>query len=76
MNDICYEYLYYILVVYLDQILVYSKDLVEYTKYVQTPSPSPTPWTCLLCKLGLVISTNGVSKNLKKVEALFDWQTP
>ena len=43
MNDICYEYLYYILVVYLDQILVYSKDLVEYTKYVQTPSPSPTP---------------------------------
>ena len=34
MNDICYEYLYYILVVYLDQILVYSKDLVEYTKYV------------------------------------------
>jgi hypothetical protein len=88
MNDIFWEYMDEFIVVYLDDILIFSKNLGDHDKHVRLVLAKL--WEHGLyaklekCKfdktlvefLGYVISPDGISMDKSKVETIQSWATP
>ena len=88
MNHVLREYLGKFVVVYFDDILVYSKSLDDHIIHVRnvlTTSRNECLYVnlnkCSFCMekvnfLGFVVSSNGVEVDEAKVKAIKDWPTP
>jgi len=88
MNDTFQDFLDEFLVVYLDDMLIYSDNLKEHTKHVQKVLERLReaelflkPSKCEFHKqevefLGFVIGINGVRMDPAKVESVMAWPTP
>ena len=80
-NDIFRDYLDIFTIVYLDDILIYSKSQEEHDLHVCQEEHDAKLEKCAFDKsqvefLGYVISQDGISMDLSKVQAVLDWQTP
>ena len=87
MNDVLYDFLDKFVIVYLDDIIVYSKSLKdhidqrvvfrkvkEYELYIKQEK-------CELCReqitfLGHVLNNGWIQMDCRKVEAILDWLAP
>jgi hypothetical protein len=88
MNSIFSEYLDRFLLVYLDDLLIYSNDLQEHREQVRKVLKKlrendffAKPEKCEFEKhsveyLGFIIEEGGVKMDRKKVEAILDWKEP
>lgn len=88
MNDVLYEYLDRFVVVYLDDIVIYSDSLeahLEHLKCIFTKLREHSLYVkrekCEFCReeihfLGHVISQGMVKMDKRKVEAIIDWPAP
>jgi hypothetical protein len=88
MNDVFWAHLWDFVVVYLDDILIYSKTEEEHRKHVQIvldllrkekfyACPDKSTFAQQECKfLGHIIGKDGVKVDPKKIEAVRDWPIP
>ena len=88
MNDTLREFLDQFCVVYIDDILIYSKTKAEHRKQVRKVLQKlkeaglyTKPEKCEFnvektTFLGFIISTNGIEMDPAKVEAVLNWETP
>ena len=88
MNDTFREFLDQFLIVYLDDLLIYSETLEEHKKHVRLVmeklrdaglylKPSKCQFhTTEVSFLGYVVGPNGVKMDPSKVEAITSWPTP
>ena len=88
MNDIFREYLDQFVVIYLDDILIFSQDYIEHTKHVRLILTKlrehglyAKPEKCEFDRtsvefLGYVISSDGITMDEKKVETVQQWEVP
>lgn len=88
VNDVLRDYLDDFVVVYLDDILIYSDTLEEHTEHVKRALQKlEAAGICLKLEkcafdqqkvsfLGFVISTEGISMDPSKVSAIQEWSTP
>ena len=88
MNDIFREYLDQFVVIYFDDILIFSQDYIEHTKHVRLilskyrehglyakSEKWEFDWTSIEF-LGYVISSDGLTMNKKKVGTVQEWEVP
>ncbi|SLM34528.1 t18348probable pol truncated-rice blast fungus magnaporthe gypsy retrotransposon [Lasallia pustulata] len=88
MNDVLWDHLNNFCSAYLDDILIYSKALKEHTQHVwavlQKLIDAGLQVDIEKCKfhvqetsfLGVLLSTDGLRMDLKKVQVVVDWSTP
>ena len=88
MNDVLREYLDDFVVIYLDDVLIYSETALEHKRHVRIVLEKlrqadlyAKPEKCQfsvqeVAFLGYLISPHGVRMDLKKVEAVTSWPTP
>ncbi|KAL9281080.1 putative nucleotidyltransferase, Ribonuclease H [Arabidopsis thaliana] len=88
MNHVLRAYIGHFLVVYFDDILVYSKSLEEHVEHLKmvfevlrkeklyANLKKCTFRTDNLVFLGFVVSTDGVKVDEKKVKAIREWPSP
>lgn len=88
MNRVFKSYLYDFIVVFIDDILIYSKDREEHEKHLRTALQIFREkklyaklskcefWLDSVAFLGHVIDKNGVSVDPQKIEAVVDWPRP
>ncbi|KAL0388132.1 UNVERIFIED_CONTAM: Retrovirus-related Pol polyprotein from transposon.6 [Sesamum radiatum] len=88
MNDVLYEYLDRFVVVYLDDIVIYSETLNEHVKHLRAVFQKLREYElyakkekCEFCCekitfLGHVISQGQIQMDRKKVQAVMDWGIP
>ena len=88
MNHVLRAYIGHFLVVYFDDILVYSKSLEEHVEHLKmvfevlrkeklyANIKKCTFRTDNLVFLGFVVSTDGVKVDEKKVKAIREWPSP
>src|SRR3954469_2739123 len=88
MNSIFMEYLDRFVVIYLDDILIYSKNEEEHAKHLRLVLMKLQEhrlyakfskyefWLPEVIYLGHVISVKGVAVNPERVQAVLDWTTP
>ena len=88
MNDIFREYLDQFVVIYLDDILIFSQDYIEHTKHVRLILSKlrehglyAKPEKCEFDRtsvefLGYVISSDGLTMDKKKVATVQEWEVP
>src|SRR3954466_15406995 len=88
MNSIFMEYLDKFVVVYLDDILIYSKNEEEHTEHLRLVLMKLREhrlyanfskcdfWLPEVTYLGHVISANSIAVNPERVQAVLDWTPP
>ena len=88
MNSVFMEYLDKFVVVYIDDILIYSKSEAEHAEHLclvltklrehrlYAKFSKCEFWLTELVFLGHVISANGVAVIPNKVQSILDWETP
>ena len=88
MNDVLFDYLDAFVVVYLDDIVVYSQTLNEHKMYLKKVFQRPRehklyvkPEKCEFARekitfLGHIISESQIRMDERKVQAVIDWPTP
>ncbi len=88
MNDVLFEYLNQFCQAYLDDIIIYSKTRKEHVQYVrkvlQKLREAGLQADIFKCEfhvqetafLGLLVSTEGLRMDPKKVQAVLDWAKP
>src|SRR6185369_1752224 len=88
INDVLRKYLDHFVVVYLDDILIYSRNKTEHVKHVRqvmkTLIDAKLKAKISKCEfhktevefLGFIISGKGVSMDPKKVQTIQDWKSP
>ena len=88
VNNVIRAYLDLIAIVYLDNILIYSKTLEEYIPYIQDVltcllqarlllNPEKCEFYKTLIKfLGFIVITKGVYISPKKIQAIQEWPIP
>jgi hypothetical protein len=88
INDIFREYLDHFVVIYLDDILIYSKNEEEYEHHIrlifeklQEQGLYAKQEKCLFHQsmvefLGYIVSGNGISMDGKKIQTIVDWIAP
>ena len=88
MNDVLHEYLDIFVIVYLDDVLVYSTSKEEHVKHVTLVLKKLKEYSLLLkpekCEfhqsqvefLGYIIGTHGIKMDQAKVTAVLEWPTP
>jgi hypothetical protein len=88
MNSVFMEYLDKFVVVYIDDILIYSKTEEEHVEHLRLALTKLREhrlyakfskcefWLQELIFLGHVVSTNGVAMIPDKVQSILDWETP
>ena len=88
MNDVFHEFLDHFVVVYLDDILVFSKNEKDYKNHVRlvleklhSPGLYAKLEKCIFHQpqvefLGYIISGEGLSMDPKKIEAVISWKRP
>ena len=88
MDDLLRQYLDVFVVVYLDDILIYSEDLATHQQHVRKVLQVLLD-NDLYCKfskcefhvdhvefLGYVVSPNGIEMNTKKIQSILEWEPP
>ena len=88
MNDIFREYLDQFVVIYLDDILIFSQDYIEHTKHIRLilsrlrehglyAKPEKCEFGRTLVEfLGYVIPSYGLTMDKKKVAMVQEWEFP
>ena len=88
MNDALHEYLDVFVIIYLDDILIYSTSKGEHRKHVKLVMEKLKKYSLLLkpekCEfhkeqvefLGYIIGTHGIKMDQVKVKAVLEWPTP
>ncbi|KAB5595388.1 Transposon Tf2-7 polyprotein [Ceratobasidium theobromae] len=88
MNELFADLLDDYVVVYIDDILIYSKDHEEHTKHVREvlkrlreahlfcKESKCKFWVNSVVYIGIVISPDGISMDKEKIEAIEQWKTP
>ena len=88
MNDVFREYLDKFVIIYLDDILIYSETMEEHVDHVRKVMQllRDNNLYCKLSKcefhksevefLGFVVSSKGVTMNSKKVQTILEWEAP
>jgi Reverse transcriptase (RNA-dependent DNA polymerase) len=88
INNILREYLDDFVVIYLDNIFIYSKNEKEHTGYVikilkvlertglKINEKKSIFYQTKVEFLGYILTTTGVKMNLEKVKTVLDWSTP
>ncbi|KAL0188527.1 hypothetical protein M9458_015626, partial [Cirrhinus mrigala] len=71
MNEEFREFLYRFAVVYIDDILIYSRNLPDHRQHIQA-----LPLLEVGKFLGYVVSAEGVQMDQRKVQAIQDWPPP
>ena len=78
MNSIFHEYLDKFVIIYIDDILVYSKTEEEHTEHhrLYAKFSKCEFWLKELVFLGHVVSAGGVPVITDKIQSILDWATP
>src|SRR5215468_5175529 len=88
MNRIFHPYLDQFVVVFIDDILVYSKDAEEHDRHLRIVLQTLRKkqlyaklskcefWLKEIAFLGHVVSTEGIRVDPKKIEAVMEWKPP
>jgi hypothetical protein len=88
VNNTLQEYLDDFVLAYLDDILIYSKNLEDYKEQVkkvlkaleerdlQVKLDKCTFWATEVEYLGFIVSTEGIKIDLEKVRAILEWPEP
>ena len=88
MNDTLREFLKQVCIVYIDDILIYSKNKKEHREHVckilAKLKEAGLYANVEKCKfnvekttfIGFIISTNGIEIDPAKIEAILNWETP
>jgi len=88
MNRVFHSYLDQFMVVFIDDILVYSRDRVEHDKHLRIVLQTLRDkqlyaklskcefWLEEVSFLGHVVSSEGIRVDPKKIEAIVDWRPP
>jgi RNase H-like domain found in reverse transcriptase/Reverse transcriptase (RNA-dependent DNA polymerase) len=88
INDVLWEYLNEFVTAYIDDILIYSKDLTQHRKHIrivlQRLREAGLQADINKCEfhtqetkfLGLIVGTKGVRMDPEKIIAIKEWQTP
>ena len=88
MNDIFREYLDQFVVAYLDDILIFSQDVVSHTTHVRLvltklrehglyAKLEKCEFHCSSVEfLGYIISPNGITMDKRKIVAIYEWDSP